>query len=571
METYLGQKSRMEHLVPPIMATVEGGRKASPQMLMSRGLPAEVRLPFHWRKQQKVTATEVDDQTTVLRHIGVLALNEAGIVVFCNAHMLEILAKAKGRPLSGERLVGQHFEDVMGVPLSKTLIGYSLTRRDEARGWRIRVGDRCLMMNTLLLWGPKRQLRGCIGYYIPDASSPTISDDADDARFIVEKLVRERGYPTTDWIANISLEHALQLYKCLMQNGHFIPNPRYCVFANQCAFNPECGFLSLDRRRFHRAPVELPVRIFMAATPDGQAVDGIMDSKFCEGRTIDLSLGGARLRAPVNFPLGTVLRVEVDQKELFGCQGEIVWSKEIEAGHWDHGLRFLTLGRKERAKIMRLVSFGKPSQAPMDSSPSSPHIVSPVDGMVVQAVALILRFLKAKDIDTFTHSLRTAHIATQLGTALHLPKHDIVLLRHGALLHDLGKLEIDPALLKSTSVLGPEQRAILRKHPVYGARLLEGYPPLRSLSLIVRHHHERHDGKGYPDGLSGEEIPFLSRILAVADSIDAMAHSRPYRPTPLTGHQIIEILGQEIGHQFDEIVARVAIQLLSEGKLIGDV
>ena len=87
----------------------------------------------------------------------------------------------------------------------------------------------------------------------------------------------------------------------------------------------------------------------------------------------------------------------------------------------------------------------------------------------------------------------------------------------------------------------------------------------------MRHHHERHDGKGYPDGLSGEEIPFLSRILAVADSIDAMAHSRPYRPTPLTGHQIIEILGQEIGHQFDEIVARVAIQLLSEGKLIGDV
>lgn len=222
------------------------------------------------------------------------------------------------------------------------------------------------------------------------------------------------------------------------------------------------------------------------------------------------------------------------------------------------------LRKEERAVILPLLSYRVPADECVEIGNFDQGALVG-DIVVFRAVALILLFLKAKDHDTFAHSLRTASVAEVIGEALELSDKELRSLRYAAALHDLGKLEIEPSLLNSTARLRPKQIRTLRAHAVYGARLLESYPPLSTMSAIVRHHHERFDGQGYPDGLTGEEIPFLSRIIAVADSIDAMAHPRPYRPMPLSRQQILNVLEQEAGRQFDPVIAKAAMELVLGG------
>lgn len=524
---------------------------------------------FGWSKQKQEKQYEemVDDPTAALAEIGVLGLDGSGTIVFCNNRMLQILEEAIGRQITHKRVINLPLADVVELPLSKTLIGHSLIWREELNGRRVSVGDSNLSVSTLLLWGVGRQtLLGCIGYYIPYTPEPA-GEHVDSARYAVERLARERGYPGTNWVSGISLEHALQLQQCLARNTHTIPNSRHCAFAKECAFNPVYGYFSLERRRFYRVPVRIPLRVFVEASANGKNVDEPLASKFCEGQAMNLSLGGICLQSVIKFPIGVILRLDFLLPTSFQSQGQVVWNRRAANGQWEHGIRFIALEKEERAVILRLLSSRVPASECAETDNSAQGALVG-DIVVIRAVALILRFLKAKDRDTFVHSLRTAAVAKAIGGALGLPAKELRLLRYAAALHDLGKLEIEPGLLKSTTRLRPKQIRALRAHAVYGARLVESYPPLRTLSAIVRHHHERFDGLGYPDGLAGEDIPFLSRIIAVADSIDAMAHPRPYRPRPLNRQQIFNVLEREAGHQFDPKIARAAMELLPGRKLV---
>ena len=348
------------------------------------------------------------------------------------------------------------------------------------------------------------------------------------------------------------------------QNAHTVPNGKHCAFAVHCAFNPTYGFFSLERRRFYRVPLQLPVRVFVASDAHGEAAPESLASKYCDGETVDLSLGGTCFRTPIRFPLGTVLRLDFLHSAAFSCQGQVVWGKQAGTEQWMHGLRFTVIGKDERAAVVRLVSSQSSAGVATDSS----SVVPSIDIVTARSVALLLRLLRAKDPDTFAHSLRTASHAKVLGKALDLSREELQMLRYGAALHDLGKLEISRNLLESTAVLTPAQMEVLKTHAICGARLLESHPALRPFSIIARYHHERFDGNGYPDGLKGEETPFLSRILTVVDSIDAMAYSRPYRCVPLDTQQIIRVLEEESGRQFDPEIANEAMQLLAQGKLI---
>jgi len=138
--------------------------------------------------------------------------------------------------------------------------------------------------------------------------------------------------------------------------------------------------------------------------------------------------------------------------------------------------------------------------------------------------------VEARDPYTGDHCARLARYATELGQRLELPYDDLVSLKRGGYLHDLGKVTIPDEILKKHAGLSPEEWAIMKTHPVTGEEICRPLRSLVNVLPIIRHHHEHWNGTGYPDGLAGEKIPLLARILQTVDVYDALMTSRPYKP-----------------------------------------
>jgi len=139
------------------------------------------------------------------------------------------------------------------------------------------------------------------------------------------------------------------------------------------------------------------------------------------------------------------------------------------------------------------------------------------------------RIVEARDPSTEGHCERLARYATALGAALGLPQRDLDALHRGAFLHDIGKIAIPDRILLSRGRLDGCDLALMQRHPVIGDELCATLRSLEAVRPIVRHHHERLDGTGYPDGLRGEDIPLLARIVRIVDVFDALTTDRPYR------------------------------------------
>jgi hypothetical protein len=167
--------------------------------------------------------------------------------------------------------------------------------------------------------------------------------------------------------------------------------------------------------------------------------------------------------------------------------------------------------------------------------------------------ATLEAFAKATDArDPYTagHSERVTAYALALGRAGGLPDGDLETLRRAGMLHDIGKVGVPDAILRKAGPLTAEERAAIEAHPMIGYRMLETLPFLAEALHGVRHHHERWDGRGYPDGLAGTGIHLHARLLAVADTYDAMTSARPYRG-PLPRDEAVRRLRAERGTQFD--------------------
>jgi HD-GYP domain-containing protein (c-di-GMP phosphodiesterase class II) len=137
----------------------------------------------------------------------------------------------------------------------------------------------------------------------------------------------------------------------------------------------------------------------------------------------------------------------------------------------------------------------------------------------------------------------------------------------GALLHDLGKLAVaDEILQKSGALMTEEEWAAVERHPLIGSQMIEPIEPLLGAVPVVRHHHERPDGTGYPDGLEGEEIPLAARIVAVADAYDVMLRGRPYRPKKDSPAEALQELSDGAGRQFDARVVEAFCRLLGDAR-----
>jgi putative nucleotidyltransferase with HDIG domain len=175
-------------------------------------------------------------------------------------------------------------------------------------------------------------------------------------------------------------------------------------------------------------------------------------------------------------------------------------------------------------------------------------------------ITMLAQAVEVRDTETHHHTERVTKYSMLLGEQLDLSQEDLELLRIGTPLHDIGKIFIDDSILLKPGRLAPAEFEIMKTHTTKGAKILERVPSLVPVIPIVRSHHERWDGQGYPDGLKGEAIPRLARIVAVADAFDAMTHDRPYRKGLAPDVAFAEMEKQK-GRQFDPECASVFLQI----------
>ncbi len=174
--------------------------------------------------------------------------------------------------------------------------------------------------------------------------------------------------------------------------------------------------------------------------------------------------------------------------------------------------------------------------------------------------------IDAKDHYTFGHSQRVAKYATILASALNLDKSHVEIIREAALLHDVGKIGIPESILTKTGMLTEEESEIVKKHVEMSLTIIKYLPSLNHTVPAVFGHHERWDGRGYPRGIKGENIPLTARCLAITDVFDAITSSRPYRAGLSIDSALIEIKNN-IGLQFDPYIANIFIELVRNGTI----
>jgi HD-GYP domain-containing protein (c-di-GMP phosphodiesterase class II) len=180
-----------------------------------------------------------------------------------------------------------------------------------------------------------------------------------------------------------------------------------------------------------------------------------------------------------------------------------------------------------------------------------------------QSLLGLANALEAKDVYTRGHSERVATLARRIALAAGLTPGAADTIAQAGLLHDLGKIGIAESVLRKTGPLSDEEWAVMRRHPVVGAQIVAPLEFFADGAVIVRHHHERHDGSGYPDGLRGAQIPLGARIVAVADVYDALTSDRPYRAR-LARADVVRHLESQAGETLDSRLTDLCIRLTAD-------
>jgi len=176
-------------------------------------------------------------------------------------------------------------------------------------------------------------------------------------------------------------------------------------------------------------------------------------------------------------------------------------------------------------------------------------------------VISITQMLEIHDEYTRGHSESVAIFGVQIGKQMGLDRTTLDQIYWTGLVHDIGKILIPEGILNKAGKLTEEEFNIIKQHPVWGHKTLMNSAKLNNLAELVLHHHERWDGRGYPDGLKGEEIPLVSRIICVADAWDAMTSKRSYRK-PLSRNEALEEIIKNAGTQFDPTISQVFVCLM---------
>jgi len=184
---------------------------------------------------------------------------------------------------------------------------------------------------------------------------------------------------------------------------------------------------------------------------------------------------------------------------------------------------------------------------------------------LVSSIKTLISIINAKDRYTYGHVERVVIFCQLISEYLGLDEHEQKILRYGAYLHDIGKIEVSKEILNKKMPLTKEEWDVLKKHPENGVIILKQVEALKEVLPVILHHHERYDGTGYPNGLKGEEIPYLARILSVADSFDTMTSNRPYKLRMNYDEAIAEIQKCS-NYQFDPEIVKAFTEVVRLNK-----
>ncbi len=180
-----------------------------------------------------------------------------------------------------------------------------------------------------------------------------------------------------------------------------------------------------------------------------------------------------------------------------------------------------------------------------------------------ETIHVLINTIEASDPYTCGHSKRVSEYAENIARKLSLPQGKIDIIKSAALLHDIGKIGIDKKILNKTGNLDNEEFSTIKTHAEIGATIIADLSYLTNISDIIKHHHERNDGRGYPDGLTHDNIPLETSILTIADSFDAMTTNRPYRPS-MSLEDALNQIKQNSGSQFNPDIVDLAVLALKE-------
>ena len=195
--------------------------------------------------------------------------------------------------------------------------------------------------------------------------------------------------------------------------------------------------------------------------------------------------------------------------------------------------------------------------------------------ILMKAIKALIAAMEAKDKSTSGHSSRVVNYTMMLASGLDLTEDERFILQLSAALHDIGKIGISDNILNKNSTLHKTEYDLVKAHPIIGSEIVGRIDDLAQVADVIRHHHERFDGSGYPEGLKGDEIPLFSRIIAIADTYEALISDRIYRRR-LDKEKALKILKRNVGTQFDPALVDLFIEKIRknnfkpEDKILAD-
>ena len=303
--------------------------------------------------------------------------------------------------------------------------------------------------------------------------------------------------------------------------------------------------LGADLSRLTKAVIEQLQDPALVGDPGlERSIEALLD-RLCMSVNLSKPVGLSNWAAREGSRIGTARASELASAAVHVVAGE------AERFELDHArlLAFMEVLRLEIGSALASYKNGAPEESPEYS----------------ESTRALLAMLGERDAATCCHSRATGEWARRLCAAMAIPPESAELIKLCAVLHDIGKISTPEAILFKPGAFTEEEWVIMRDHSAAGQRVLDQIPTLAKCALIVRAHHERWDGAGYPDGLAGENIPFEARVVAVADAFHAMISERPYRKA-IPPRQALEILEAGRGTQWDAAVVDAMLGLFRKSR-----
>jgi putative nucleotidyltransferase with HDIG domain len=260
----------------------------------------------------------------------------------------------------------------------------------------------------------------------------------------------------------------------------------------------------------------------------------------------------------VNFLIFIILYKILDHLEFKEVMHEFIWIGKNFAGISPIGI-FMAILYSVSGWFMVLLVFG-----PLLVARYSFKLYIDMKNQYFETIKTLSNALDAKDEYTNGHSHRVAQISTMIAKEMKIPVLLIDEIKTAAILHDIGKIGISDAIINKPGKLEESEMDIIRKHPEIGANIVKDVKSLEDLSNFIRYHHERYDGHGYPEGISGGKIPIEAAIIAVSDCFDAMTSDRVYRKA-MSYEKALSIIVEESGKQFHPEVVDAFVSCAEKG------